>query len=105
MVVTILGNTDTTFVHQQVPVRMVPSQQEPHRIPDLLITFDVDPAMAKQQMGYSIQDQGKPPDFVLESSFQKHRRGRLHTYAHLLAAIDIRGSMREIAYIENNSNG
>ena len=34
--------------------------------PDLLIAFDVDFALAVEQNGYSIRDQGKPPDFVLE---------------------------------------
>ncbi len=38
----------------------------PLRRPDLLIAFDVDPALYHEQNGYVISDQGKPPDFVLE---------------------------------------
>ena len=36
------------------------------RVPDLLIAFDVDPALYDEQNGYVISDQGKPPDFILE---------------------------------------
>ena len=60
------GNNDTTIVLSEIPVRRTPSQQEGHRIPDLLIAFRVDRALAVDQKGYSIRDQGKPPDFVLE---------------------------------------
>ena len=61
-----LGNYDTTIVLSEIPVRWIPSQQEGHRIPDLLVAFNVDRARAVQQNGYSIRDQGKPPDLVLE---------------------------------------
>ena len=60
------GSYDTTIVLSEIPVRWFPGQTEGHRIPDLLIAFDVDFSLAVLQMGYSIQDQGKPPDFVLE---------------------------------------
>ena len=60
------GNSDTTIVLSEVPVRRIPEQQEGHRIPDLLVAFDVDFTLAVKQKGYSIRDQGKPPDFVLE---------------------------------------
>ena len=61
-----LGNHDTTIVLSEIPVRLTPSQAQGHRIPDLLVAFGVDRAQAMQQNGYSIQDLGKPPDFVLE---------------------------------------
>ena len=61
-----LGNHDTTIVLSEVPVRWTPSQTRGHRIPDLLVAFDVDQAQAIEQNGYSIRDLGKPPDFVLE---------------------------------------
>ena len=60
------GSYDTTIVLSEIPVRRIPGQQEGHRIPDLLIAFGVDRAFAVEQRGYSIRDQGKPPDFVLE---------------------------------------
>ena len=61
-----LGNHDTTIVLSEIPVRRTPSQQEGHRIPDLLVAFGVNRAQAVEQNGYSIRDLGKPPDFVLE---------------------------------------
>ena len=61
-----LGNQDTTIVLGEVPVRWTPSQRQGHRIPDLLVAFNVDRGQAIWQNGYSIQDLGKPPDLVLE---------------------------------------
>ena len=61
-----LGNQETTIVLSEIPVRWTPSQQRGHRIPDLLIAFEIDRAQAVEQNGYSIRDLGKPPDCVLE---------------------------------------
>ena len=61
-----LGNYETTVVLSEVPVRWTPGQQEGHRIPDLMVAFNVDRSRIVEQNGYSIRDQGKPPDFVLE---------------------------------------
>ena len=61
-----LGNQETTIVLSEIPVRWTPSQREGHRIPDLLIAFEIDRAQAVEQNGYSIRDLGKPPDCVLE---------------------------------------
>ena len=41
---------------------------EPPHIPDLIIAFNVDRAAIIEQWGYSIEDRGKPPDFVLETA-------------------------------------
>ena len=60
------GATETTIIFSEVPVRWTPSQRSGHRIPDFMIAFNVDRLMVAEQNGYSIQDQGKPPDFVLE---------------------------------------
>ncbi len=60
------GNNDSIIVLSEIPVRQIPGQQEGHRIPDLLVAFDVDRPLAVEQNGYSIRHQGKPPDFVLE---------------------------------------
>ena len=60
------GGDDTTIILSEIPVRHSPGQREGHRIPDLLIAFDVDFPLGVEQRGYSIRDQGKPPDFVLE---------------------------------------
>ena len=61
-----LGNYETTIVLSEIPVRWTPSQSRGHRIPDLLVAFNIDRAQAVWQQGYSINDLGKPPDFVLE---------------------------------------
>ena len=61
-----LGNPGTTIVLSEIPVRWTPSQRRGHRIPDLLVSFDIDREQAVYQNGYSIRDLGKPPDFVLE---------------------------------------
>ena len=42
----------------------VPARER--RIPDLLIAFDADPVLYKQNNAYIISEQDKPPDFVLE---------------------------------------
>ena len=75
------GSGDTIIVLSEAPVRWTPGQREGHRIPDLLVTFDVDRALAIEQKGYSIRDQGKPPDLVLEITSGEHGRGRLHGQA------------------------
>ena len=65
-----LGNPDTTLVTAERYITMVPEQRLPsgrtRRVPDLLIAFDVDPALYRDNNGYIVQAQGKPPDFVLE---------------------------------------
>ena len=48
-----------------MPERRLPSGRY-RRVPDLLIAFGVDPAAYYGSNGYIIQNQGKPPDFVLE---------------------------------------
>lgn len=61
-----LGNHETTIVLSEIPVRWTPNQTRGHRIPDLLVAFNIDRLQAEFQNGYSIRDLGKPPDFVLE---------------------------------------
>ena len=62
-----LGNPDTTIVLGEVPVSWdVPRRRSGVRVPDLLIAFNVRRADILAQEGYAINEQGKPPDFVLE---------------------------------------
>ena len=61
-----LGAPDTTIVLGEVPVGRNVSQRQGLRIPDLLMAFGVDRAGIIDQRGYSIDQWGKPPDFVLE---------------------------------------
>ena len=62
-----LGNPDTTIVagERYVVVRPTRDMAGSH-YPDLLIAFDVDPALYEANNGYIILEQCKPPDFVLE---------------------------------------
>jgi Uma2 family endonuclease len=63
------GSPDTTLIMGDIPVRhsfergLAPRTL---RYPDLLIAFNVHPAEVFARRGYAIDDQGKPPDFVLE---------------------------------------
>ena len=63
------GSPETTLVFGDIPVRhtlrrgLTPLML---RYPDLIIAFNVNPAEAIARRGYAIDDQGKPPDFVLE---------------------------------------
>ena len=62
-----LGNPDTTLVAGERYMVVRPTRRPAvSRYPDLLVAFDVDPAIYKASNGYIIADQGKPPDFVLE---------------------------------------
>ncbi len=60
------GNLESTIILSEIPVRQTPGRQGRLRIPDMLVAFNVDRPLAVEQNGYSIRDQGKPPDLVLE---------------------------------------
>ena len=60
------GRRDTTLIYGELPVGNTLSIRLGLRIPDLIIAFDCDPARAIERQGYDIDEQGKPPDFVLE---------------------------------------
>ena len=62
-----LGNPDTTLVAGERYMAIRPTQgMAGSFIPDMLVAFGVDPALYKANNGYVIDEQGKPPDFVLE---------------------------------------
>ena len=62
-----LGNPDTTIVlgERYLVVRPTRSMAGSH-YPDLLVAFGVNPSAYEASNGYIIEEQGKPPDFVLE---------------------------------------
>ncbi len=60
------GNPETTIVTSEPAVGWNLSQRTGLLYPDLLIAFDVNRAESFGRLGYSLDDQGKPPDFVLE---------------------------------------
>ena len=62
-----LGSPETTLVAaERFLARQPGGENDIRRVPDLLIAFDVDPNAYKENNGYYISVQGKPPDFVLE---------------------------------------
>ena len=54
------------IVVSEVPVTPSQPRGTDVRIPDLLVSFDSDLALLREQNGYVIDRQGKAPDFVLE---------------------------------------
>ena len=61
------GHRDTTAVLAGIYVsRFLPTTQEGLLYPDLLIAFDIDREAVIARKGFVINEQGKPPDFVLE---------------------------------------
>ena len=60
-----LGKPETTIVGAELYM-VLHRGYRPRRVPDLLIAFNVDPDLYREQNGYVVSDQGKPPDFVLE---------------------------------------
>ena len=70
-----LGNQQTTLITgDKYLCRTVTRNLSGSRYPDLLIAFDADLEAHKRRNGYIIDEQGKPPDFVLEIA--SRRTGR-----------------------------
>lgn len=81
-----LGNPDTTVVIGEVPIGWnIHTRREVIRVPDLLIAFGVDRALVIAEMGYSIDEHGKAPDFALElaspNTARNDERGKRIDYA------------------------
>ena len=59
------GNRDATLIGE---IRLGPSLSVPKdtRVPDLLVAFDCDVAQAREDNGYSLENQPHPPQFALE---------------------------------------
>ncbi len=58
------GNREDVLVLAEVPVQWYPSRTV--RIPDLTVAFNISRPGVIERRGYSIEEHGKPPDFVLE---------------------------------------
>lgn len=61
------GQRRSVYVASEIPVRPRPTP-DPSRIfvPDMTVAFDVDVEVMRRDNGYSIENQGKPPELVLE---------------------------------------
>ena len=70
-----LGNTDTTIVSGERYIVPAPGTPPSQRIsPDLLISFNANPALYRRDNGYVISRQGKPPDLVMEIASERTGR-------------------------------
>ncbi len=83
-----LGNLDTTIVAGERYLVREPNAPASDRIiPDLLIAFNADPQTYKDNNGYIVSVQGKPPDFVMEiasrSTGRRDAEGKREGYAAL----------------------
>ena len=83
-----LGNPETTLVAGERYLALAPTgEMTGLRYPDLLIAFNVNPALYRRRRAYVIEDQGKPPDFVMEVASPSTRRvdatGKREDYAAL----------------------
>lgn len=63
---TYLGNYETTIVASELPVAPTLDNWLDVRIPDLFVSYNASLELFKEQNGYAIDREGKPPEFVLE---------------------------------------
>ena len=69
-----LGNPETTLVAGERYITREPGSPAAGRmVPDLLIAFNTDPQAYRDNNGYVISEQGKPPDFVMEIASRRTR--------------------------------
>ena len=69
-----LGSPETTIVSsERYVVTQRTSSMAGSHYPDLLVVFDADPAAYEARNGYIIEEQGKPPDFVMEVASRSTR--------------------------------
>ena len=62
-----LGNPGTTIVAGERYITRAPGSPSSERLaPDLLVAMGANPEAYREDNGYIISEQGKPPDFVLE---------------------------------------
>ncbi len=83
-----LGNRESTIFGSELFISPSPSAPtNMRRVPDLLIAFDADPELYRENNGYIVSEQDKPPDFVLEIAFPSTGRedttGKRDYYASL----------------------
>lgn len=69
------GNPETTLVAGGRYLALAPTRDMTGlRYPDLLVAFNVNPAVYRRRRAYVIEDQSKPPDFVMEVASPSTRR-------------------------------
>ena len=83
-----LGNPETTLVAGERYITREPGAPAEERMaPDLLVAFNANPQAYRDDNGYVISEQGKPPDFVMEiasrSTGRQDVEGKRPAYATL----------------------
>ena len=89
-----LGHPETTIITGEryiavIPVREMERPMLGLRYPDLLVAFDADVAAFNRSNAYVIEEQGKPPDFVLEIASPSSLRRDLVDKRAAYASLDI----------------
>ena len=69
---TVLVGSEIPIYHSLTPP--TPGTAPPHVIPDCLIAFDVDTDAIWRRVGYDPDQNGKPPDFVIEVASRRTHR-------------------------------
>ncbi len=88
-----LGNLETTviggdrYLTRVLPAELADMSGVPY--PDMLLSFNADPAAFRARNGYVISEQGKPPDFVLEVASASTGRRDTVDKRFIYAALDI----------------
>ena len=85
-----LSNLDNTIVSGERYIVPTPGTPANQRIsPDMLVSFHADPALYRQDNGYVISRQGKPPDLVLEIASRRTGRQDVENKPARYAALGI----------------
>ena len=85
-----LGNPETTLVAGERYITREPgAPAEERMVPDLLITFNAHPQAYRDDNGYVISRQGKPPDFVMEIASRSTARQDVQRKRPAYAALGI----------------
>ena len=85
-----LGNPGTTIVSGERYIVPEPGTPASQRIsPDMMISFDADPALYRQDNAYVISRQGKPPDLVMEIASRRTGRHDVENKPARYAALGI----------------
>ena len=84
------GNPESTIVTGERYITREPGVPAEERMaPDLLIAFSADPQAYKDDNGYIISSQGKPPDFVMEIASRRTGRQDVEDKRPAYAALGI----------------
>ena len=85
-----LGNPDNTIVSGERYIVPEPGTPANQRIsPDMLVSFHADPALYRQDNGYVISRQAKPPDLVMEIASRRTGRQDVENKPARYAALGI----------------